>query len=131
MTSFSRLGPVYVSAHQGLITGILHDEWGFNGYVITDMVNPATYMTWKESVIAGTTNFDTNKISEDWASYLTAETNTFSGDATMLKAIKDRVHARSCFFNRKLLRRTEAGWLIRLYKKRLFTENCGKDNNSY
>ena len=92
MTSFSRLGPVYVSAHQGLITGILHDEWGFNGYVITDMVNPATYMTWKESVIAGTTNFDTNKISEDWASYLTAETNTFSGDATMLKAIKDRVH---------------------------------------
>ena len=92
MTSFSRLGPVYVGAHKGLITGILHDEWGFNGYIITDMVNPASYMTWKESVIAGTTNFDTNEVSELWADYMTAETNTFGGDATLLQAIKDRVH---------------------------------------
>ena len=82
-----------MGAHRGLITGILHDEWGFRGYIITDMVNPATYMTWKESVIAGTTNFDTNEVSELWADYLTAETNTFAGDAAMLQAIRDRVHS--------------------------------------
>ena len=93
MTSFSRLGPVYVSAHIGLISGILNGEWGFRGYVITDMVNPASYMTWKESVIAGTTNFDTNEVSELWADYLTADTNAFSGDAAMLAAIRDRVHS--------------------------------------
>ena len=93
MTSFSRLGPIYVGANSGLITGILHDEWGFNGYIITDMVNPATYMTWKESVVAGTTNFDTNEVSELWADYMTAESNTFAGDATLLQAIKDRVHS--------------------------------------
>lgn len=92
MTSFSRIGPVYVSASKGLITDILCKEWGFNGYIITDMVNPASYMTWKESVIAGTTNFDTNDISELWNDYITDTTNTFSGDAAMLKAIKDRVH---------------------------------------
>ena len=73
MTSFSRIGPTYVSSCTALMTNILVQEWGFEGYAVTDMVNPATYMTWKESVIAGTTN-------------------TLSGDATMLQAIKDRVH---------------------------------------
>ena len=76
LTSFSRLGPVYVGAHKGLITGILHDEWGFNGYIITDMVNPASYMTWKESVVACITYFDTDAISELWVDYMAAETNT-------------------------------------------------------
>ena len=93
MTSFSRIGPSYVGASKGLITDILCKEWGFNGYIISDMVNPASYMTWKESVIAGTTNFDTNEISELWNTYITDTTNTFSGDAAMLKAIKDRVHS--------------------------------------
>ncbi len=92
MTSFSRIGPSYVSATAGLITDILCKEWGFHGYIVTDMVNPASYMTWKESVIAGTTNFDTTEVQEEWAAYLTETTNTFSGDAEMLSAIKERVH---------------------------------------
>ena len=92
MTSFSRIGPVYVGAHKGLIQDILCDEWGFHGYVISDMVNPASYMTWKESVIAGTTNFDTNDVQELWNAYITETTNTLLHDAEMLKAIKDRVH---------------------------------------
>ena len=50
-------------------------------------------MTWKESVIAGTTNFDTTEISDEWASYITADSNTLTGDATMLQAVKDRVHS--------------------------------------
>lgn len=92
MTSFSRIGPSYVGATSGLITDILTNEWGFHGYIVSDMVNPASYMTWKESVVAGTTNFDTTEVSELWADYMTATTNTFSGDATLLAAIKDRVH---------------------------------------
>ena len=92
MTSFSRIGPTYVGASTGLIGDILCGEWGFHGYIVSDMVNPASYMTWKESVIAGTTNFDTTEVSELWSGYMTASTNTFSSDATMLSAIKDRVH---------------------------------------
>ncbi|MCR5102782.1 MAG: glycoside hydrolase family 3 C-terminal domain-containing protein [Butyrivibrio sp.] len=92
MTSFSRIGTTYVGAHTGLLTNILRNEWGFNGYVVSDMVNPATYMTWKESVIAGTTNFDTTEIAEEWNSYITTDSNTFEGDATMLTAIKNNVH---------------------------------------
>lgn len=93
MTSFSRIGPVYVGACKELMTNILQEEWGFHGYVVSDMVNPASYMTWKESVIAGTTNFDTTEVSDEWASYITADSNTLTGDATMLQAIKDRVHS--------------------------------------
>ena len=92
MTSFSRIGPTYVGAHTGLISDILCKEWGFNGYIISDMVNPASYMTWKESVIAGTTNFDAADINELWYSYITDTTNTFAHDAKMLSAIKERVH---------------------------------------
>lgn len=92
MTSFSRIGPVYVGACSDLITDILYNEWGYNGYVVSDMVNPASYMTWKESVIAGTTNFDTTEVSELWADYITATTNQLSGDAAMVEAIKQRVH---------------------------------------
>ncbi len=92
MTSFSRLGPVYVSAHEGLIKGILYDEWGYKGYITTDMVNPGTYMTWKESVIAGSTNFDTKEADESWASYVTATDNHLSGDLEMLKAVREAIH---------------------------------------
>jgi beta-glucosidase len=92
MTSFSRIGPTYVGASTGLLTDILYNEWGFHGYVVSDMVNPGTYMTWKESVIAGTTNFDTTEMDASWASYITADTNSLSGDATMLAAIRRNIH---------------------------------------
>ncbi len=92
MTSFSRIGTTYVGAHKGLLTNILRNEWGFHGYVVSDMVNPATYMTWKESVIAGTTNFDTTEVAAEWASYITTDTNTFGKDAEMLNAIKNNLH---------------------------------------
>lgn len=92
MTSFSRIGPVYVGASTDLLTGILYGEWGFHGYVVSDMVNPATYMTWKESVMAGTTNFDATEMDESWASYITEDTNALTGDAAMLTAIRNNVH---------------------------------------
>ena len=92
MTAFNRIGPVYVSASRGLISGILKGEWGFQGYIVTDMINPATYMTWKESVMAGTTNFDTVEPQAAWADYLTAESNQLGGDAAMLSAMRESVH---------------------------------------
>ena len=92
MTSFSRIGVTYVGAHAGLMTDILNNEWGFHGYVVSDMVNPGTYMTWKESVIAGTTNFDAKEFDQSWSSYITADTNNLKGDSKMLEAIKDRIH---------------------------------------
>ena len=92
MTAFNRIGTVYASAHEGLIDGILRQEWGFKGYIITDMINPPSYMTWKESVAAGTTNFDCVEFKEEWSAYLTETTNALGGDAKMLQRLRDAVH---------------------------------------
>lgn len=92
MTAFNRIGTTYVSAHEGLIDGILRGEWGFQGYIVTDLVNPATYMTWKESVAAGTTNFDSVDIKEEWYAYLNHDGNTLGGDAKILRRLKEAVH---------------------------------------
>ena len=53
MTAFNRLGCVYAGAHRGLLTNILRDEWGYTGYVVTDMINGAEYMNWRDVTLAG------------------------------------------------------------------------------
>ena len=55
MTAFNRAGTVYAGAHTGLLTQILRNEWGFTGFVITDMINGADYMNWRDMVAAGGT----------------------------------------------------------------------------
>lgn len=37
MTAFNRTGDTWCTAHDGLMRGILRGEWGWNGYVITDV----------------------------------------------------------------------------------------------
>ena len=53
MTAFNRLGTVYAGAHRGLLTGILRNEWGYTGYVVTDMINGPEYMNWRDVTFAG------------------------------------------------------------------------------
>ena len=36
MTSFNRIGATWAGGHYYLITEVLRDEWGFNGFVLTD-----------------------------------------------------------------------------------------------
>lgn len=56
MSSFNRVGCVWTSADKGLMTDILRDEFGFEGFVITDMAsgNGAQYMTSLDGIMAGT-----------------------------------------------------------------------------
>ncbi len=55
MSAFIRLGTTWVSAHEGLITQILRNEWGFDGYVITDYAGGGLqYMTLLDGIMAGT-----------------------------------------------------------------------------
>ena len=53
MTAFNRLGTVYAGAHRGLLTEILRGEWGYTGYIVTDMINGAEYMNWRDVTFAG------------------------------------------------------------------------------
>lgn len=55
MSAFIRIGATWVSAHEGLITQILRNEWGFDGFVITDYAGGGLqYMTLLDGIMGGT-----------------------------------------------------------------------------
>ncbi len=60
MTSFNRAGCIWTSADAGLLTGICRDEFGFDGFYITDASsgNGGTYMTYYDGIMAGTCLYD-------------------------------------------------------------------------
>ena len=56
MSSFNRAGALWTSGSADLIDGILRDEFGFEGFVMTDMAdsNGVEYMTTLNGILAGT-----------------------------------------------------------------------------
>jgi beta-glucosidase len=92
MTAYNRIGATFVNGHEGLMRGILRDEWGFTGYNVSDFVNGDHYMTVKESVVYGAVSvMDTmgdERIQPGNAwDYFTAA--GLRGDATICSAIRD------------------------------------------
>lgn len=53
MTAFNRLGYTWTGANYPLITGVLRDEWGFQGFVITDNANTGEFMDGYQMLEAG------------------------------------------------------------------------------
>lgn len=68
MTAFNRAGATYAGAHEGLLVQIVRNEWGYDGWIVTDMINGADYMNWKDITFAGggncltTSAYDTSSI---------------------------------------------------------------------
>lgn len=52
MSSFNRIGPVWAGGCYPLITGVLREEWGFEGTVITDYYH-FWFMDGKQNLMAG------------------------------------------------------------------------------
>ena len=53
MTSYNRIGAVWAGGSEALLTGILRDEWGFKGTVVTDFSDHAEYMNGGQMLRAG------------------------------------------------------------------------------
>ena len=53
MTAFNRAGTVFVGGHAGLQEQILRNEWGYTGWINTDMINGGDYMNWRVVVLGG------------------------------------------------------------------------------
>ena len=53
MTAFNRIGTTYAGAHSGMLEQILRNEWGYTGFTVTDMVNGADYMNWRDNIYNG------------------------------------------------------------------------------
>ena len=44
MTAFNRIGTVYAGGSSALLTDLLRTEWGYLGWIVTDMAVPPEYM---------------------------------------------------------------------------------------
>ena len=68
MTAFNRAGTSFVGAYSPLLMNIARDEWGYTGALVTDMINGADYMNWRDVTAAGgggtltTSAYDTSNI---------------------------------------------------------------------
>lgn len=68
MTAFNRAGTKFVGAYENLLIGIARNEWGYEGWYNTDMINGADYMNWRDITFAGggncltTSAYDTSTI---------------------------------------------------------------------
>ena len=95
MSSFNRLGCTWSGAHSGLLTGVLRDEWGFKGSVMTDAA-VAGYMgangntaAVAEAIVAGQTIWLGDQRSAGFGGY---EDNPTVAQA-MRKAVKANLYA--------------------------------------
>ncbi len=93
MTSFSKIGPDEVTTSRGMITDILYGEWGFNGYVVSDMNDDADLLT--DCLYGGLTSFDATYTLDSLSNYGINRDEivaAYQNDATILQAVKDAVH---------------------------------------
>ena len=65
MTSFNRIGTTWAGGHYRLITKVLREEWGYNGFVLTDY-EVRTYMDTDQSLAAGG---DAKLTTVDWGGF--------------------------------------------------------------
>ena len=79
MTAFNRIGYTWTGGCYPLITDVLRNEWGFNGFAITDNANTGspTYMSANQMIEAGgdgaltTTEYAVWKFEKDNAAHYT------------------------------------------------------------
>ena len=53
MTAYNRIGAVWAGGSQALLTGILKEEWGFHGAIVTDYADHHKYMNGDQALRAG------------------------------------------------------------------------------
>lgn len=53
MTGFNRIGATWTGGSYALLTKVVRDEWGFNGWILTDNANTATFMGARQMLEAG------------------------------------------------------------------------------
>ena len=53
MSAFNRAGTSYSGAYRNLLVNILRNEWGYKGWIVTDMINGADYMNWRDVTAGG------------------------------------------------------------------------------
>lgn len=94
MTSFSKIGAIECTAHEGLMTNILQKEWGFHGYVVSDLKDDLDIMP--ETFRAGSTGYDWRTKNVDLDPYYDVE--YFKYDKDVVAGIRSAVKRKLWMF---------------------------------
>lgn len=93
MTGFNRIGCTFSSADIDFITGLTREEWGYDGFILTDSTKSAYYMRANESLNAGTnmmlggyTHYGKGK---EWD---TIDADILKKNPALVEKIKDSYH---------------------------------------
>ena len=85
MTSFNRIGATWAGGSYDLITGIVRNEWGFDGWILTDNADTGVFMNGLQMIQAGA---DAKLTVSD----PTALWSFDSGDATQYRYAREAMH---------------------------------------
>lgn len=112
MSSFNRAGCSWSSAHYGLMTEILRNEFGFSGIVLTDMAdsNGADYMSCVDGIMVGTDIWFSSGVSHSFDKY--------KNNATVVRAMREACHRilyTVCNYSAAMNGYSESTQLIRVY----------------
>ena len=53
MTSYNLINGVHAANNYDLCTSVVRNEWGYMGWFVTDMINGADYMNWRDVTAGG------------------------------------------------------------------------------
>ncbi len=93
MTAFNRAGVNYSGGYRNLLVNIARNEWGYMGWFVTDMINGADYMNWRDVTAGGgggcltSSAYDTSNIGQMAASKAAIEK-----DVWFQQQMKDSLH---------------------------------------
>lgn len=93
MTAFNRVGTVFAGADEGTQIQIARNEWGYTGWFVTDMINGADYMNWKDAIYGGAGTMLANSTTyeeTEWGS-MTSNKNKIASDAVFQQKMKDAI----------------------------------------
>ena len=79
MSSYNRIGAEWAGGSEALLTGVLRNEWGFDGAVITDFSDHPQYMNGEDAIQAG---------GDLWMNMMGAGISDGSGSADYLAALR-------------------------------------------
>ena len=112
MTSFNRLGTRWTGSTYNLLTGVLRNEWGFHGGVITDFnTHHSTYMTCKPMLYAGGT---LDLVSQPEAGSAFASSNSAADMTILREATHETLYSTSLSNARKVIGYDLSYWRIGL-----------------
>ncbi len=96
MNSFSRIGTVWTGAHKGLMTEVLRNEWGMDGFALTDFSGNSMFAAYglmlktfdvAHGVLNGTDGWDSSAV--QWTDDLN---NLYKGDPSITAAMRESTH---------------------------------------